>query len=190
MRHEPHASGRYSAERGLQPVTLAASRWVAGAPARGTNLETGAPPPRCGGPDRERPPPTLSRLGRQRLTSCNFCRNFCRWLIREFRAVSDHPISWVFQWCPRGCRRASTRNRIVVLRPGWRVCWRRREPFHPRLRLVPPYRSPCRCYPPGAGEPDAIRRARWPIGRTHPDLTQVAAARLLNFSLTPHCRSR
>jgi hypothetical protein len=47
-------------------------------------------------------------IGRQRLTSCNFCRNFCRWLIREFRAVSDHPISWVFQWCPRGCRRAST----------------------------------------------------------------------------------
>jgi hypothetical protein len=60
-----------------------------GAPAKGANLETGAPPPRCGGPDRERPPPTLSRLGRQRLTSCNFCRNFCRWLIREFRAVSD-----------------------------------------------------------------------------------------------------
>jgi hypothetical protein len=39
-----------------------------GAPAAGANLKTGAPPPCCGGPDRERPPPTLSRLrlGRQR----------------------------------------------------------------------------------------------------------------------------
>jgi hypothetical protein len=27
-------------------------------------------------------------------------------------------------------------------------------------------RSPCRCHPPGAGKPDATRRARWPIGRT------------------------
>src|SRR6202048_1364944 len=32
------------------------------------------------------------------------------------------------------------------------------EPVHPPLRLVPPYRSPCRCHPPGAGKPDAIRR--------------------------------
>jgi hypothetical protein len=58
---------------------------VIGAPARGANLKTGAPPPCCGGPDRERPPPTLSRLGSQRLTSCNFCRKFCRWLTREFQ---------------------------------------------------------------------------------------------------------
>jgi hypothetical protein len=29
---------------------------------------------------------TASKLGRQGLTSCNFCRNLCRWLTRKFHA--------------------------------------------------------------------------------------------------------
>src|ERR1700730_2283500 len=32
---------------------------------------------------------TASKLGRQGLTSCNFCRNLCRWLTRKFHAFPD-----------------------------------------------------------------------------------------------------